>query len=245
MKVLPPLLPTGAVAPIALPDGGTLPVEIRRSARARRVALRVLAGRGVAELVVPQRASLAGALAFLESRRGWLVARALRIPARVPFVDGAVIPLLGQPHRLVAVGPGGRRGSFIVADGRIEVTGRPEHLARRTEDGLRGQASRLLTAKTWLVAARLGHPPPVVTIGDPRARWGSCSAAGRIRYSWRLVLAPMAVLDYVAAHECAHLIEANHSAKFWAVVHAINGDHRPHRDWLKANGARLHAFGRG
>jgi len=92
-------------------------------------------------------------------------------------------------------------------------------------------------------------------VADPKARWGSCrpprrqgfgatAEVGRIRYSWRLVLATEAVLDYVAAHECAHLIEANHSPRFWAVVHDLVGDHRPHRAWLKAHGPRLHAFGR-
>ena len=121
---------------------------------------------------------------------------------------------------------------------------------------LKAEARRILTERTEVHARAVGRPMPAVAITDPRARWGSCTPprtrgfgaaaeVGRIRYSWRLVLAPPAVLDYVAAHECAHLVEANHSRKFWAVVHSINGDHRPHRDWLKAHGARLHAFGRG
>jgi predicted metal-dependent hydrolase len=119
---------------------------------------------------------------------------------------------------------------------------------------LKAEARRALTERTEIHAKRLGKAMPSVAIMDARARWGSCrpprtrgfgaaAEVGRIRYSWRLVLAPHAVLDYVAAHECAHLIEANHSPRFWAVVEGLVGQARPHRAWLKAHGARLHAFG--
>ena len=119
---------------------------------------------------------------------------------------------------------------------------------------LKAEARRVLVERTAEYAEALGHPMPVVSIADPRSRWGSCRQprkrgphagieVGRIRYSWRLVLAPFEVLDYVAAHECAHLVEANHGPKFWAIVHRLVGEEKRHRAWLRANAGRLHAFG--
>ncbi|HEX5777061.1 MAG TPA: YgjP-like metallopeptidase domain-containing protein, partial [Caulobacteraceae bacterium] len=106
-----------------------------------------------------------------------------------------------------------------------------------------------LSARTAHYCERLGHPTPKVAVADPRGRWGSCRPAhakepASIRYSWRLALAPFEVADYVVAHECAHLLEANHGPRFWALVHELVGDPRPHRDWLKRESSRLHAFGR-
>jgi predicted metal-dependent hydrolase len=106
----------------------------------------------------------------------------------------------------------------------------------------------VLSARTAHYAERLGAPTPLVAIMDAKARWGSCrpgrrGGAASIRYSWRLALAPFEVADYVAAHECAHLMELNHGPRFWGHVQALVGDPRPHRAWLRAEGARLHAFG--
>src|ERR1700694_2368217 len=114
---------------------------------------------------------------------------------------------------------------------------------------LRRRAAAVLGERTATYAAMLGAPPPKVTIADAKGRWGSCrpgvkGGPAAIRYSWRLALAPWAVGDYVAAHECDHLGELNHGPRFWAHVRALVGDERPHRAWLRAEGARLHAFGR-
>jgi len=119
---------------------------------------------------------------------------------------------------------------------------------------LKAEAKRILAERTAIHAAALKQPLPTVAVMDARGRWGSCTPArkagfaasaqvGRIRYSWRLVLAPHAVLDYVAAHECAHLVEANHGPNFWALVRDLIGDPKAHRAWLRAHGAKLHAFG--
>src|SRR5579859_8093140 len=231
------------IAPLELPDGSRLPVLLRRSQRAQRIALRLRASQPGIELVVPQGVSLKRALAFLESRRGWIAAQAAKLPPRIPFVDGAAIPVLGIDHRLTALGL--RRGvpPFHIGAGAIEVTGLPEHLARRTESGLRDHARALLDDKTARLAARLGKRLGRVSIGDAASRWGSCSTAGNIKYSWRLVLAPEQVLDYVVAHETAHLAEMNHSRRFWAVVEALHGPFEAERNWLKRNGARLLRYG--
>jgi|HubBroStandDraft_1064217.scaffolds.fasta_scaffold00043_6 predicted metal-dependent hydrolase len=231
------------IPPLDLPDGTTLPVILRPSTRARRMTLRLRASQAGLELVVPRGVALTRALAFLESRRGWVVAQAAKLPPRVPFIDGAAIPVLGVEHRLVALGP--RRGvpPFSIEDGMIRVTGLAEHLARRTESGLRDHAGALLAAKTRRLAARLGRPAGKIAVGDAASRWGSCSAAGNIRYSWRLVLAPEEVLDYVVAHETAHLGEMNHSLRFWRIVETLHGPFEAERNWLKRNGARLLRYG--
>jgi predicted metal-dependent hydrolase len=231
------------IAPVPLPDGTTLPVTVRHSVRARRIALRLRLAEREIELVLPSGASLTRALAFLESRRGWIAAQAVRLPTRIPFVDGATIPVLGVEHRLTALGI--RRGAppFRIGDGVIEVTGLADHLARRTEAGLRDHARQLLAEKTRALAARLGRPAGRITVGDAASRWGSCSAAGNIKYSWRLVLAPERVLDYVAAHETAHLAEMNHSPRFWAVVESLYGPFEAERHWLKRNGGHLMLYG--
>ena len=135
--------------------------------------------------------------------------------------------------------------------------GEGEAFARAVERGLRTEALRVikrealegLGARTAHYCERLGHPTPKVAVADPRGRWGSCRPAhakepASIRYSWRLALAPFEVADYVVAHECAHLAEANHGPRFWALVRELVGDCRCHRDWLKRESSRLHAFGR-
>jgi predicted metal-dependent hydrolase len=235
--------PPETIPPVQLPDGTALPVTVRHSVRARRIALRLRLAEREIELVLPSGGSLPRALAFLESRRGWIAAQAVRLPTRIRFVDGAAIPVLGVEHRLTALGI--RRGvpPFRIGDGMIEVTGLADHLARRTEAGLRAHARQMLADKTRALAARLGRPAGKITVGDAASRWGSCSAAGNIKYSWRLVLAPERVLDYVAAHETAHLAEMNHSPRFWAVVESLYGPFEAERHWLKRNGARLMLYG--
>jgi predicted metal-dependent hydrolase len=231
------------------------PVVLRVSARARRVSLRLDAARREIIATAPAPRMLAEAAAFAGERAGWIAARLAELPQRAPVAPGAMVEVLGAPC-LLASGPG--RGRWRPADGDSPLTliapGEGEAFARAAVRLLKAEARRVLTERTEVYARSLVRPLPVVSIMDARARWGSCRPprpsgfgapveVGRIRYSWRLVLAPWPVMDYVAAHECAHLIEANHSPRFWAVVRDLVGDHRPHRAWLKANGARLHAFG--
>ena len=204
--------------------------------------------RGV-ELVVPARASRAHALAFARSQAGWILARLAATPARVPFADGARVPLLGVPHtvRLCRQGDlfaGVDAGAGVAVRGRRLVVGATsDDAAARLAGWLRARAAHELDARAARFAARIGLRARRVTVRDPRSRWGSCSARGALSFSWRLVMAPEPVLDYVIAHEVAHLAEMNHGPRFWTLVRRLIGEPGPARAWLRKNGATLHAYG--
>ena len=236
---------TGSSEPelVRIDAGGGRAVEIaiQISARARRLSLRVDPVRGGVVLVLPSRRQRAEGLRFAESRAGWILSRVARVPDRVPFADGSAIPVLGVPHTVRHLP--GSRGLLTVADGEIRVGG-PAHLVPRQVSGwLRAEARRLLVPRSEEAAARIGRPVARVTVRDTRSRWGSCSSAGALSYSWRLILAPEPVLDYVVVHEVAHLRELNHGPRFWRLVADLMPDHAAARRWLKANGAALHRYG--
>jgi predicted metal-dependent hydrolase len=233
-------------------------VVLRVSGRARRIGLRLDPARGEIIAVAPSPRRLGEAAAFAVERAAWIVQRLAELPPAEALAPGATISVLGQPCRL-ELAPSGRPRWRVAEAGeprRLIASGDEAGFARAVLRALKAEARQVLEQRTRNHAQALGQPAPAVAIMDARARWGSCKPprkagfgatveVGRIRYSWRLVLAPFEVMDYVAAHECAHLIEANHSPRFWAVVRELIGDARPHRAWLRANGPRLHAFGRG
>lgn len=219
------------------------PIRLTVNPRARRVSLRVDRVRREVVAIAPSARRLVEAVAFARDKADWIAAQLADLPAPARLAPGQVISLFGEPVRLAA-GPGRAR----LKDG---VLTSPDDAAfgDRAIRLIKAEARRVLAERTAHYARRLGHPEPRLAIMDARGRWGSCKQGlngqpGSIRYSWRLALAPFAVADYVVAHECAHLIEANHGPRFWAVVKEINGDHRPHRAWLRAHGSQLHAFGR-
>jgi hypothetical protein len=221
--------------------GGALALAVRRSARARRITLRVDPRSAEVELVLPRRASLASGQRFALERRQWIAARLAAIPARVAFSDGARIPFLGEMltirHRPE------RRGAVRREGGEIVVSGQPAHTARRVGDWLKGEARRIVALRARDFAERLDKPIVALRLGDARTRWGSCSADGTLAFSWRLVLAPPEVLDYVVAHEVAHLSVLNHGRRFWRTVERLMADWRPARAWLAANGVGLLRYG--
>ncbi len=222
-------------------DGRAVEIELRVSSRARRLSLRVDPIQGGAVLVLPSRRLRAQGLRFAESRVGWILSRLARVPERVPFADGATIPLLGAPHT-IRHQPAGR-GLLTVSNGEI-VVGGPAHLLQRQVAGwLRAEARRLLVPRSEAAATRLGLPVARVAVRDTRSRWGSCSSTGTLSYSWRLVLAPESVLDYVVVHEVAHLREMNHGPRFWRIVTELMPNHAAARRWLKLHGAALHRYG--
>ncbi len=218
-----------------------VPVRIRINPRARRLILRTDAATGEIVLILPSARERKRGLAFAEANIDWIRRQAVRAPETVEFAEGAQIPLLGKPHRIRHV-PEQRSLVAVEAD-EIRVAGRAQDLARRVHGWLRVEARRLLVDKTRDAARALGVTPAAVTIRDTKSRWGSCSASGRLSYSWRLVLAPEPVVGYVVTHEVAHLRELNHGPAFWRIVERLCPDHREHRKWLREHGASLHRYG--
>lgn len=224
-------------------------VRLKVHARARRVSLRLDRTRREVVATAPSPRRLPEAAAFARDRAAWITARLAELPAAEIIAPGVTLELFGLPCRLEA---GAHPARYFPATedqpARIAARGEGEAYARAVIRVLKAQALKVMSERTAFYCERLEARLPSITIMDAKGRWGSCrpplpNKPAAIRYSWRLALAPYAVADYVAAHECAHLRELNHGPRFWAHVTALVGDWRPHRDWLKAEGARLHAFG--
>lgn len=223
---------------VAVADGLELAVRVNR--RARRISLKVDPALERAVLVLPGPGALDEGVSFARSRAPWLKGALARLPPRVAFADGALVPYRGRPHRIRHV-PADR--GVRCRDDEILVAGRPEHLERRLADWLKAEARRLLAIRATAHAAALERRVARIGVRDPRSRWGSCAPDGRLSFSWRLVLAPPEVLDYVVAHEVAHLVEANHGPGFWALVARLEPDYAPAKAWLKRHGPALHRYG--
>jgi len=218
-----------------LAPGETTPVRVRRNPRARRISVRVDAADGAIALTVPWHTPVEEGIGFARRQRDWLRRRLAAVPARVEFADGTSFAFCGQTLTVRHAG----RGATRREDAILHVGGAGEFVARRVRDWLKREARTLLGEKSRLLAARIGRSVKAVRISDPRTRWGSASADGTLAFSWRLVLAPPDVLDYVVAHEVAHLAHMNHGPRFWALVGELAGDYAPARAWLSENGAKL------
>lgn len=221
-----------------LPGDPPLEIRLRRSGRARRYSLRISQLDGRVTLTLPPRAPLQDGLAFLHEKADWIRGHLARHPEQVQVTLGAEVPFEGVPHRIL---PATLRRPRVQA-GEILVPQSADQVGKRVEAVLKLAARDRLAAASDKYAARLGRGYGKLTLRDTRSRWGSCSSAGNLSYSWRLIMAPAPVLDYVAAHEVAHLQEMNHSAAFWAVVARLCPDYATHRAWLHENGAGLHRW---
>ena len=227
-------------------DGCTVDVKIVENPRTSRLTLRLVPAANTQEslkVTVPPGTPDHEVDRFLHKNKGWAAARLARLPEVVRIEDGATIPLRGEPHRIVHSGIG--RGVVSVGmeeDGKvIRVFGDPKFLPRKVAEFLKRQAKQDLTRAVNIHAASLGVKPKSITMRDTTSRWGSCSSTGALNFSWRIVLAPPAVLNYLAAHEVAHLREMNHSDRFWTLVEDICPAMEAQKAWLRAHGSRLHA----
>lgn len=228
------------------PDAVGVPARLSVNPRARRLSIRIDGRAGEAVLVAPSERGLAQAVAFARTKADWMRQRLAERPDSAPLEPGAVVPLYGRPTRLVATGGAGAARLIDGPDGPfIQSGGEGEAFSRRVQNLFRRLARQVLLERTEHHLRALGQRPVKVSIADTKSRWGSCSPHNRtIRYSWRVIMAPPAVADYLAAHEVAHLVHADHSPAYWAVVQRLVGDHRPFRKWLRDNGPGLHAVGR-
>ncbi|MCK8787226.1 M48 family metallopeptidase [Roseomonas sp. NAR14] len=226
-------------APLAQPVD--CPVQWRRSTRARRVSLRIDARAGAVVVTLPPRAGRRAGMALLMTHAAWVTERLAALAPSVVFAPGNSVLLGGVPHP-IRHAPGGRGGAWL-EEGAIHVAGDAAFLPRRTADFLRAEARRRVQPLVARHAEALAVRARAVRLKDTRSRWGSCAPDGTLAFSWRLVMAPDWVLDYVVAHEVAHLRELNHSPRFWAHVAQLT----PHRDaavaWLRAHGPALMRVG--
>lgn len=226
-------------------EGASLHIALRRRPTARRITLRVSAATGEVVITLPSRTAVKTAQRFAASHAGWIAARLARVPARVLFEPGAEVPLRGEAHRICLRDT--RSGAVRVVRENdasvISVSCDPAHVARRVRDFLAREARRDLAEAIERYAPRLGQRPTRMTLRDTRSRWGSCTARGELNFSWRLILAPPMVLDYLVAHEMAHLREMNHSPRFWALLGDLCPNVQAAEAWLKRNGSSLHRYG--
>ena len=228
------------------PEALGVPARLSVNPRARRLSIRIDGRAGEAVLVAPSERRLGDVVAFARGKAGWMRDRLAARPDGAPLAPDAVVPVFGRPTRLRATGGAGAARLVDEADGPVILSGgEGEAFSRRVENLLKRLARQVLVERTEHHLRTLAQRPVRVSITDARSRWGSCSPHNRtIRYSWRVIMAPHAVIDYLAAHEVAHLVHADHSPAYWSVVQRLIGDHRPHRKWLRDNGPALHAVGR-
>ena len=224
---------------VALPGGPAL-VEWRRSARARRVSLRIDPRGGAVVVTLPPRTGRTAGVALLMSHAEWVSARLAALPGPIPFADGAIVPLHGIDHRIRHMP--GQRG--VAVEGReILVGGEAAFLSRRVADFFRAEARRRFSDLVRGKAEKIAVLPRRVAVKDTKSRWGSCASNRNLGFSWRLVMAPPPVQDYVAAHEVAHLRHMHHGPRFWALVGELTDHTEPAMTWLRTHGPRLLRIG--
>ena len=221
-------------------DGRLLEVRVRLNPRARRMIVKVNPATGEISVTAPSRRGLAHALDFARGEKDWIAGQLAKAPGPVLMAPGAVIPFRGTLHeiRSQARGP----APVWLEDGIIWVSGRPAHAPRRVLDFLKSEARKAAEILALTHAEKLGVNPSRITVRDTASRWGSCSSARSLSFSWRLILAPEFVLDYVVAHQVAHLREMNHSPRFWAHVKNLIADKNTAQTWLRANGRELQRY---
>jgi predicted metal-dependent hydrolase len=219
-------------------DGRAVELSVKLNPRARRLIVKVHPTTGEVIVIAPSKRVLERALEFARGQMDWIARQLAQVPSRVVLLPGARIPFRGEEH-IIARGDGGP----VSVDGAvIHVPGRLEHAPRRLLDFLKRQAKRELETRAFEFAAKIGARPSRITVRDTASRWGSCSSTRSLSFSWRLILAPPFVLDYVVAHEVAHLKEMNHGSGFWRLVRELAGDTRRPQAWLRQHGSALHRY---
>jgi len=222
-------------------EGRPVDVTVRLNPRARRLIVKVHPSPGEVTVVAPSQRALDRALEFARGEAAWIARRLAEVPKTVALVPGSRVPYRGRDH-VVREGRNGPSPVWIEEGDVIRVSGRPEHAPRRLLDFLKREARRVLESRTREFTERVGADLRKVSVRDTASRWGSCSVARSISFSWRLILAPAFVLDYVVAHEVAHLLEMNHGPRFWKIVRDLVDDVKRPQSWLRKNGVSLHRY---
>lgn len=224
--------------------GRRAPLIARVNRRAKRLILKVDPAAGEIYVTAPSKRALPEAIAFARARADWIAGELDESLRARPFQPGQRVPLRGRAHH-IAHAPSARRPveRREAPAPSLVVGGDAAHLNRRLADWLKREARKDLTAATERYCAMLERKRGPISIRDPRSRWGSCSSEGAMSFSWRLILAPPHILDYVAAHECVHLVYMHHGPAFWRQVKALGVDARAAEDWFAKHGASLFVYG--
>ncbi len=192
------------------------------------------------QIVIPNRVSIKAAFRFAEAERAWVAQQISRLPEKQQLTVGGSIPYLGVPYEIVQ--GSGLRGGVVVEQGRIVINADVPHIPRRVQEWLRKQAKAQLSEKCEYWAKRMGVRYQRITVRDQKTRWGSCSSAGSLNFSWRLVMMPEEVLEYIVIHELSHLIHLDHSPAFWRLVSTHCPSFETQKKWLKINGTHMHKY---
>ena len=222
---------------IFLSDYPTIGATLRRSRQAKRLSLRISSLDGRITITGPHFVPEGTFQDFLDSKADWILANHKHIE-RIVIDDGASVPVLGKPHVIKST----NIRKISVVDDQILVPRRSSSIGAQVKGFLKSLARDHLAQASDHYAQRLGQSYQGLRLRDTRSRWGSCSSDGYLMYSWRLIMAPLPVLDYVTAHEVAHLVEMNHSKAFWSLVQEIHGNYEQPREWLRTAGNQLHRY---
>ncbi len=227
--------------------GEQVPLVVRHNPRARRLIVRVDMTTGAVHVTTPNKRNVKAAISFAHSHADWLIEQRKNVAQAEPFCDGAILPVRGVPHLIRHVAGARSAVQQVAVEGddlpELQVGGDMSFLPRRVTDWLKCQAKNDLNQSVMGHASKLGVRPSRITIRDQSSRWGSCSSTRALSFSWRLIFAPSDVLDYVAAHEVAHLVHMNHGPHFWAAVESLVPSYRQTVTWLETEGPALHKYG--
>ena len=221
-----------------LPGDPPIALHLRRSGRARRISLRISQLDGRVTLTMPKGLDMGEAIAFAQQKETWIRKHLGARGSDIPVEVGTQLPVGGRMLNVVS-SPGRR---VEMASHHLAVPGPAARVGPRVCAWLKEMARDRLAGACDDYAAMLGKSYTRLTLRDTRSRWGSCTSDGRLMFSWRLIMAPADVLDYVAAHEVAHLARMDHSPAFWAEVERLYGDYDAPRRWLRKEGNALHRY---
>jgi predicted metal-dependent hydrolase len=224
--------------------GRLMPLTIKQHDRATRITLRIEPGGRALKMTIPSGLAQREVNDFLDRHQGWLMTKLAKFSTDAGLHDGGAILFRGVSHRIQHTGSLRGLTEAIMVDGRpvLKVSGMPEHIGRRIATFLKKEARGELERLARFHAKSIKAPINSISMKDTRSRWGSCSAEGNLSFSWRIVMAPPAVVDYLAAHEVAHLKEMNHGPHFWALCKKLCPDMEQSKSWLKRHGSLLHAI---
>lgn len=215
-------------------------IKIRRSARARRITLRVCQVTGGLKITIPSNLKISVLRIFINKNMNWIRTNLKNISPPILITDGVLLPIKGQDRKVFTDVT--LKSCYILKETELILPTSQDLLETQVKSVLKQIAGDYFSITCDNYAERLGVSFSKISIKDPKSRWGSCSSDKKLMFSWRLIMAPLAVSSYVAAHEIAHLLQMNHSQKYWNVVGSIYPNYRDQRNWLRENGRNLHKF---